>query len=87
MRLQTRHIDLTNLHNIQSSQTRTHTQKTNTKNKVPLFFSFVRMLAPEILARIMQHAKLASHLEIISVYGISDLDLKAMIVMKVRNPE
>ena len=44
------------------------------------------MLAPEILAEIMQHAKLALHIEIISVCVLLDLDLKATIVIKVRNP-
>ena len=44
------------------------------------------MLAPEILAEIMQHAKLALHTEIINVCVLLDLDLKAMIVIKVRNP-
>ena len=44
------------------------------------------MLVPEILARIMQHAKLGLQTEIISVYVFLDLDLKAMIVMKVSNP-
>ena len=79
-------IDLTNLHNIQNSQTRTHAQKVNTKIKVLLFVLFVRMLVPEILARIMQHAKLGLQTEIISVYVFLDLDLKAMIVVKVSNP-
>ena len=44
------------------------------------------MLAPVILAEIMQHAKLALHTEIISVCVLLDLDLKAMIVIEVRNP-
>ena len=44
------------------------------------------MLTPVILAEIMQHAKLALHTEIISVCVFLDLDLKAMIVIKVRNP-
>ena len=44
------------------------------------------MLAPVILAEIMQHAKLALHTEIISVCVLLDLDLKATIVIKVRNP-
>ena len=43
------------------------------------------MLAPVILAEIMQHAKLALHTEIISVCVLLDLDLKAMIVIEVRN--
>ena len=77
---------MTNLHNIQNAQTRTHAQKVNTKIKVLLFFLFVRMLVPEILARIMQHAKLGLQTEIISVYVFLDLDLKAMIVVKVSNP-
>ena len=75
-----------NLHNIQNSQTRTHAQKVSINIKVLLFFLFVRMLVPEILARIMQHAKLGLQTEIISVYVFLDLDLKAMIVMKVSNP-
>ena len=44
------------------------------------------MLASVILAEIMQHAKLALHTEIISVCVLLDLDLKAMIVIEVRNP-
>ena len=44
------------------------------------------MLAPVILAEIMQHAKLALHTEIISVCVFLDLDLRAMIEIKVRNP-
>ena len=44
------------------------------------------MLAPEILAEIMQHAKLALHTEIINVCVLLDLDLKATIVIEVRNP-
>ena len=44
------------------------------------------MLTPVILAEIMQHAKLALHKEIISVCVFLDLDLRAMIVIKVRNP-
>ena len=44
------------------------------------------MLAPVILAEIMQHAKLALHTEIISVCVLLDLDLKATIVIEVRNP-
>ena len=44
------------------------------------------MLTPVILAEIMQHAKLALHTEIISVCVFLDLDLRAMIVIKVRNP-
>ena len=77
---------MTNLHNIQNSQIRTHAQKVNTKIKVLLFVLFVRMLVPEILARIMQHAKLGLQTEVISVYVFLDLDLKAMIVVKVSNP-
>ena len=52
---------------------------------VVLFF-FLRMLASVILAEIMQHAKLALHTEIISVCVLLDLDLKATIVIEVRNP-
>ena len=44
------------------------------------------MLAPVILAEIMQHAKLALHTEIISVCVLLDLDLKVRIVIEVRNP-
>ena len=44
------------------------------------------MLTPVILAEIMQHAKLALHTEIISVCVFLDLDLRAMIEIKVRNP-
>ena len=44
------------------------------------------MLAPVILAEIMQHAKLALRTEIISVCVLLDLDLKATIVIEVRNP-
>ena len=44
------------------------------------------MLAPVILAEIMQHAKLAFRTEIISVCVLLDLDLKATIVIEVRNP-
>ena len=51
-----------------------------------LFSFFLRMLAPEILARITQHVKLGLQTEIISVCVLLDLDLKAMIVMRVRNP-
>ena len=51
-----------------------------------IFFLFLRMLAPEILAEIMQHAKLALHTEIINVCVLLDLDLKATIVIKVRYP-
>ena len=51
-----------------------------------VFFFFLRMLAPVILAEIMQHAKLALHTEIISVCVLLDLDLKATIVIEVRNP-
>ena len=63
-----------------------HAQKTSTKIEVVIFFFFLRMLAPAILAEIMQHAKLALHIEIISVCVLLDLDLKATIVIKVRNP-
>ena len=52
---------------------------------VVLFF-FLRMLASVILAEIMQHAKLALHTEIINVCVLLDLDLKATIVIEVRNP-
>ena len=51
-----------------------------------IFYFFLRMLASVILAEIMQHAKLALHTEIISVCVLLDLDLKAMIVIEVRNP-
>ena len=34
----------------------------------------------------MQHAKLGLQTEVISVYVFLDLDLKAMIVVKVSNP-
>jgi len=63
-----------------------HAPKTNTKIEVVIFFFFLRMLAPVILAEIMQHAKLALHTEIISVCVLLDLDLKATIVIEVRNP-
>ena len=43
------------------------------------------MLVNRILARIMQHAKLGLQTEIISVCVLMDLDLKAMVVMRVRN--
>ena len=43
------------------------------------------MLVREILARITQHAKLGLQTETISVCALMDLDLKAMIVMRVRN--
>ena len=52
---------------------------------VSLFLSFLRMLVSRILARIMQHAKLGLQTETISVCVLMDLDLKAMIVMRVRN--
>ena len=52
---------------------------------VVLFF-FLRMLALVILAEKMQHAKLALRTEIISVCVLLDLDLKATIVIEVRNP-
>ena len=51
-----------------------------------IIFFFLRMLTPVILAEIMQHAKLALHTEIISVFVLLELDLKATIVIKVRNP-
>ena len=63
-----------------------HAQKTSTKIEVVIFFFFLRMLAPVILAEIMQHAKLALHTEIINVCVLLDLDLKATIVIEVRNP-
>ena len=63
-----------------------HVQTTNTKIEVVIFFFFLRMLAPAILAEIMQHAKLALHTKIISVCVLLDLDLKATIVIEVRNP-
>ena len=44
-----------------------------------------RMLVRKILARITQHAKLGLQTEIITVSVLVDLDLKAMIVMRVRN--
>ena len=43
------------------------------------------MLVREILAKITQHAKLGLQTETISVCVLMDLDLKAMIVMRVRN--
>ena len=43
------------------------------------------MLVREILAKITQHAKLGLQTETISVCALMDLDLKAMIVMRVRN--
>ena len=43
------------------------------------------MLVREILVRITQHAKLGLQTETISVCVLMDLDLKAMIVMRVRN--
>ena len=63
-----------------------HVQKTSTKIEVVIFFFFLRMLALKILAEIMQHAKLALHAEIINVCVLLDLDLKATIVIEVRNP-
>ena len=53
--------------------------------KIYLFLSFLRMLVSKILARIMQRAKLGLQTETISVCVLMDLDLKAMIVMRVRN--
>ena len=47
--------------------------------------SFPRMLVSKILARITQHAKLGLQTGTISVCVLMDLDLKAMIVMRVRN--
>ena len=44
------------------------------------------MLAPEILAEIIEHAKLALHTEIINVCVLLGLDLNARIVIEVRNP-
>ena len=43
------------------------------------------MLVRKILAKITQHAKLDLQTETISVCALMDLDLKAMIVMRVRN--
>ena len=43
------------------------------------------MLVSKILARITQHAKLGLQTGTISVCVLMDLDLKAMIVMRVRN--
>ena len=43
------------------------------------------MLVREILAKITQHAKLGLQTETIIVCALMDLDLKAMIVMRVRN--
>ena len=63
-----------------------HAQKTSTKIEVVIFFFFLRMLAPVILAEIMQHAKPALRTEIINVCALLDLDLKARIVIEVRNP-
>ena len=42
------------------------------------------MLVSKILARITQHAKLGLQTETISVCVLMDLDLKAIIVMRVR---
>ena len=53
--------------------------------KIYLFLSFLRMLVSKILARITQHAKLGLQTGTISVCVLMDLDLKAMIVMRVRN--
>ena len=47
--------------------------------------SFPRMLVSKILARITQHAKLGLQTETISVCVLMDLDLKAIIVTRVRN--
>ena len=44
-----------------------------------------RMLVRKILARITQQAKLDLQTQIITVSVLVDLDLKAMIVMRVRN--
>ena len=44
------------------------------------------MLVSKILARITQHAKLGLQTETISVCVLMDLDLKAIIVTRVRNP-
>ena len=43
------------------------------------------MLVSKILARITQHAKLGLQTETISVCVLMDLDLKAIIVTRVRN--
>ena len=43
------------------------------------------MLVSRILARITQHAKLGLQTETISVCVLMDLDLEAMIVMRVKN--
>ena len=43
------------------------------------------MLVRKILARITQHAEPGLQTEIITVSMLVDLDLKAMIVMRVRN--
>ena len=43
------------------------------------------MLVRKILARITQHVRLGLQTETISVCVLMDLDLKAMIVMRVRN--
>ena len=53
--------------------------------QIYLFLSFVRMLVGKILARITQNAKLGLQTGTISVCVLMDLDLKAMIVMRVRN--
>ena len=53
--------------------------------KTSLFLSFLRMLVSKIFARITQHAKLGLQTETISVCVLTDLDLKAMIVIRVRN--
>ena len=53
--------------------------------KIYLFLSFLRMLVSKILARITQNAKLGLQTGTISVCVLMDLDLKAMIVMRVRN--
>ena len=54
--------------------------------KIYLFLSFLRMLVSKILARITQNAKLGLQTETISVCVLMDLDLKAIIVTRVRNP-
>ena len=79
-----RRVDFTNLHNILHSQTGMHAPKTNRKIEVVIFFFFSRMVAPVILAEIIQHAKLALHTEIISVFVLLELDLKVTIVIEVR---
>ena len=63
-----------------------NSQKIKTNINKHRFSFFSRMLAPKILARIMQHAKLGLQTEIISVCVLLDLDLKVITVMRVRNP-